>query len=396
MNSLLAGLTQEDNTVADIALSTGEAIQLGADTANLEHEAETIIRDFDNAETAETQINALVAIAEATSEDDKSTIADAYAIAAGAIASKLGVPVEVIGTDVTVEGAVDTAKNVIVALAQVAHTFIVKLTATAKKLFLKAMAWIVSSDKKRDELVKKLEENKDYTLTADELKTLAPVLQTRAAYYKGAIEGNIAGALGKELAKQLKDALKDTTGAKPKIAKNDFAKKLIESNLFTGSLDDKVKKILAASDVSVNILATAGKKVTFIIAGTVGEGDKASAETKVVVRELAEVKDEDVIKASKITAVDHIVGKVKGLSTAKELQTKINENFDAMATASDIMATLKKDAGEWAEKKEMAATVKSGAITLSKTAFAQSKDLIAEYRFGMNLGKLGLNFKEKK
>ena len=386
MNVLLAELNVEADEA--VTLTAEQAFELGTDIVNLEADAEKLIADQAATEVAGEQLTALVAIGESTTEEDRASVSKAYAIAAGSIAAKLGVPVEVIGAEPTTE-AFDKTKNVIATLANVAHTFIVKLTATAKKLFLKAMAWIVSSDKKRDELVKSLEEKKAHGLTADDYKTLLPVFKTNAAFILGGVDKAEDGSILTGLEADLAEAIKGTENTNTKISKDAFAAKLFTTGSFTDTLSDKVEKVSKESTTIVRILGTAGSKITFIVVGSYKDGEDDIKVCKVVVRELKDVKDETVAAEAKKVygSVTDVANLVKGLKSAKELQGIINANFDAMKTAVDTADKLRKDAEEWADKREAGIVVKETAIEFSKTAYQESKDAIAKYRFAMALGK---------
>ena len=117
------------------SLTVGQAFELGTDMSNLEQDIDTLNRDYTRIDRGIRTLSNL--------EHSGST---AYTIALSAIATDMGITVDSINTE---NKAVEFIKK----MFQIAHTYLVKLMAMAKKFFLKAMAWGVASDKKREEYI---------------------------------------------------------------------------------------------------------------------------------------------------------------------------------------------------------------------------------------------------
>ena len=361
MNTLI---NLEDDIAPVMPLTAEQAFNLGTTVATLESEISTMTTDYDRFDRGITTLSNL--------EHDNS---EAYAVALSAIASDVGVSVDTLNTE---SKAVEFVKK----LFQIAHTFIVKLTATAKKLFAKVMAWVVASDKKRDEYIKKFIDHGDkeiegHSVTTENMKKLvAKDVLAEAGFTapKKKDQEVVINAVNNEAdAKEILDIGKkafteDYTALKAMNFKDKLADLGNDSFVvIDGYSEDKVRVV---------IFTVVDEEIAE--KGHIGETVETTVVTDRVELTLAEVAEKITVPKTGKDALE-LTNK---LPTSNELQSRVNDSFSSMETMTKQVKLFSKDVDDNAA---MAKSIKTLAIAFSKAAYTGAKSEITAYKDAMKI-----------
>ena len=396
MNALI-NLEEDITPVKE--LTVDEAFELGTDMSNLEQDIDTLNRDYGRFDRG---ISTL-----ATLEDSDST---AYAIALSAIASDMGITVDTLNTEISFKAIKDT----IVVLLNVARVYITKMVATAKKFFLKAMAWIVTSDKRVEAVKKYYSDNKDKdflstaTTEAKELFTgkilIAKAIEEVLAKHDVVISDDL-DRMGDIMAK-----IGFGNNIKIVVGENDVKK---STELFNSSdlLEDYVfrDEVHGAEDSFYNAFAVSTRRdiITFIVVVTDGKGDTEVYEvdrtvsTKGIKNEVKELKGETILEyldnlySSKDFQeyTDYAFDQMQKTTNAiEDIKTYAEENLSLKHDANmsdDEHAEKNKEQIEENDKKlmEYVKNYKEFAIGLSKSTYANVRGEITKYRGTLKLAE---------
>ena len=381
MNTLIN--LEEDAPIVK-ALNIEESFALGTDIANLEQEEITLFKDMSAVDYAIDTVGEL----SANTEDS-----EAYRFAMSNIALGLGLTADSLTTESKVT---DFMKMTF----QATRKAIIKINALAKKLWLKMMAWIVSSDKKRDELVKSLEELKSLTLENED--KLLPIVKTRAAFL--AIEQELIGPKnGFHAVNSLRNGITEITKGQKvhtfsimedRQALGAMKSKTTWSDVFTPPAGKKL--------IQAKVIRTNGNDVQFLIS----LGDATGASHKVVTRTVKKIEDNDVMpmfyNEYGKDVIATVTAELKELSTAKEIQSHINEAFKALDDAEKLSRDAEKDMQNWlgvkttnSDTADSLKLLNSELVALSKTTFGIVSESISVYRFWFKMAEKLSGFEKK-
>ena len=406
MNSLLPGLNQEEE-VTQVEYTSEEAIQLGADVVNLEHEADKLLSDYAQLDKA------TATIAKINLEGGDVNVKALYELTIEAIASDLGVSEEVTIDKLSQESIGSDIKDYIKATMHMYHLFAVKFMQIVKKYYLKAMAWVVSSDKKRDKVLKALNDDKGYLLSDDDYNSVIPILRLKTARVLQIDSASLSYDRYNNREQHIKNSIlnlvKNESNDQNIIDGNKLLsgrnKSLLLGKTFKGKLSDEEYAAIAGEDVTVNIsvVATHNNKVDFLVDSmtVTREDEEASYFAKVITRELEDVPDKDILSPFKqgIKSKGDTAKWLTNLPKAKEMQKFISAGFDNISGFEKMIKEVNVAPGKHSDFKMLRQAVdaiKKRSMAYSKTAYGEGKNIISEYRYTMKLATAVASFKDGK
>ena len=391
------------NTVMDTVpeLTVEQAFKLGMSITNLEHEADTVVRDFSSLQTAIDNTSELSLI-------DSTT--EAYKVAMSSIATSANIDTVTL-LNLTTEAKTD-ARHAIELILKVYQAFFKKISAVLKKLFIKVVAWLATSDKKRDTLITTIKELKLTQFSNEHYEKLVPIFRLREAnllgYENPSLEASRFDDRTRALKKSLMSVIGDIHQEDDIFKENKEISKAMRSTLvswdFKGEIPDHLREALVYKYVHVTLINIYNNKIDFLVdCYNVNETDDTKQKnqyyTKKITVELKDSTDEEIAKtivSNGFRTPNNVLSMLNSLPDAKKLQEFISKGFDSMGDLRKISGEVpgvkeKTDA----ETSNVYATGELNRITAyTTTAYLESKNAISLYRQIMKLGTAVSEFKE--